>query len=172
MGWNDLSIPKLQRLRRWSLGMDKPFHPTFYNVCNYLSMLGFKWFHVSERGTRLLSDSLQDHFMGTWAIPWLHRCLWSNRKEPCLMYRMNPAKTGKRSTPPPPPPPKQKKHKNKNMCILYGIYSDCLSDLKWQGDTRNTTWRAFPRTKIFGLVLWSSTKYCSIRQYWWSIDIF
>ena len=40
MGWNYLSIPKLQRLHRWSLGMDKLFHPIHYNVYNYLSMLG------------------------------------------------------------------------------------------------------------------------------------
>ena len=38
MGWNYLSIHKLQRCNRWSLGMDKQFHPTLYYVCNYLSM--------------------------------------------------------------------------------------------------------------------------------------
>ena len=37
MGWNYLSIPKLQQLRCWSFGMNKKFHPTFYNGCNYLS---------------------------------------------------------------------------------------------------------------------------------------
>ena len=31
------------------LGMDKLFHPTLYNGCNYLSMLGFKLIHVSKR---------------------------------------------------------------------------------------------------------------------------
>ena len=50
MGWNYLSIPKLQRLHRWSLGMDKWFHSTLYNGCNYLSMLGLKLNHVSKRG--------------------------------------------------------------------------------------------------------------------------
>ena len=50
MGWNYLSIHKLQRLHRWSLRMDKQFHPTFYNGCNYLSMLGLKLNHVSKRG--------------------------------------------------------------------------------------------------------------------------
>ena len=50
MGWNYLSIPKLQRLHRWSLGMDKLFHPIHYNGCNYLSMLGLKLNHVSKRG--------------------------------------------------------------------------------------------------------------------------
>ena len=48
--WNYLSIPKLQRLYRWSLGMDMLFHPTLYNGCNYLSMPGFKLNHVNKRG--------------------------------------------------------------------------------------------------------------------------
>ena len=39
MGWNYLSIPKLQRCNRWSLGMNKYFHPTLHNECNYLSIL-------------------------------------------------------------------------------------------------------------------------------------
>ena len=46
MGWNYLSIPKLPRLRRWSLWMDKWFLPPHYNGCNYLSMLGLKLNHV------------------------------------------------------------------------------------------------------------------------------
>ena len=52
MGWNYLSIPKLQRCNRWSLGMDKIFYPTLYWACNYLSMLGLKLNHVSKRGHR------------------------------------------------------------------------------------------------------------------------
>ena len=46
VGWNYLSIRKLQRVHRWSLGsirwslgMDKHFHLTYYWTCNYLSML-------------------------------------------------------------------------------------------------------------------------------------
>ena len=35
---------------RWSLGMDKLFHPTLFWACNYLSMLGLKLNHVSKRG--------------------------------------------------------------------------------------------------------------------------
>ena len=50
MRWNYLSIPKLQRLHRWSLGMDKYFHPILYNGCDYISMLGLKLNHVSKRG--------------------------------------------------------------------------------------------------------------------------
>ena len=50
VGWNVLSIPKIQRLHRWSLGMDKQFHPTFYQAYDYLSMLGLKLMHISKRG--------------------------------------------------------------------------------------------------------------------------
>ena len=32
--------------------MDEWFHPTVYNGCNYLSMLGLKLNHVSKRGSR------------------------------------------------------------------------------------------------------------------------
>ena len=52
VGWNHLSIPKLHRLHRWSLGMDKLFHPTLYQACNYLSELGLKLNHVSKRVPR------------------------------------------------------------------------------------------------------------------------
>ena len=55
MRWNYLSIPKLQRLHRWSLGMDK-FHPIHYNGCNYLSMLGLKLNHVSKSGHRRILE--------------------------------------------------------------------------------------------------------------------
>ena len=48
VGWNYLSIPKLQRCNRWSLGMDKQFHLTLYQTCNYLSMLGLKLNHVKK----------------------------------------------------------------------------------------------------------------------------
>ena len=50
MGWNYLSIPKLQRCNRWSLGTDKKFHLTLYQACDYLSMLGLKFNHVSKSG--------------------------------------------------------------------------------------------------------------------------
>ena len=32
------------------LGMDKLFHPTLYKACDYLSMLGLKFNHVSKGG--------------------------------------------------------------------------------------------------------------------------
>ena len=50
MGWDYLSIPKLQWLHRWSLGMGKLFHPKLFNGCNYLSVLGLMLNHVSKKG--------------------------------------------------------------------------------------------------------------------------
>ena len=38
------------RWNRWSLGMDKLFHTTLCIRCDYVSMLGLKWIHVSKRG--------------------------------------------------------------------------------------------------------------------------
>ena len=52
VGWIYLSIPKLQLCNSWSLWTDKWFHLTFYQACDYLSMLGFKLNHVSKRGPR------------------------------------------------------------------------------------------------------------------------
>ena len=49
VGWNYISIHKLQRRSRWSLWMDKKFHHTFYWACNYFSMPGTKSIYVSER---------------------------------------------------------------------------------------------------------------------------
>ena len=46
MGWNYLSIPKLQLLHRWNLGKDELFHPTFDNGCNYLVVLGLDYIHI------------------------------------------------------------------------------------------------------------------------------
>ena len=56
MVWNYLSIPKLQRYNCWNLGMDRSLHPTIYNWCNYLSMMGLKLNHVSKwaPGVRLI----------------------------------------------------------------------------------------------------------------------
>ena len=88
MGWNYLSIPKLQRCNRWSLGMDMQFHLTLYQACNYLSMLGLKLNHVSKRGHRgcsrgtinsLASGKFQSNFRNVvdfndW---WLTHLLWN-----------------------------------------------------------------------------------------------
>ena len=49
-GFNYLSIPNLQWCNRWSLGMDKLFHPPLYNGYNYLSILGLQLIHICEWG--------------------------------------------------------------------------------------------------------------------------
>ena len=49
MGLNYLSI-----LNCWSLGMDKKFHPTLYNECNYLCMLGLKLIIVSKKRSKVI----------------------------------------------------------------------------------------------------------------------
>ena len=38
--------PQTSTVVRWSLGSDKLFHPTLYNGCNNLSMLGLKLIHI------------------------------------------------------------------------------------------------------------------------------
>ena len=61
-GWNYVFIPKLQRCNRWSLWLDKQFHPTYYNGCNYLSEAVLKSIHVSKMAAGiscLLNESLK-----------------------------------------------------------------------------------------------------------------
>ena len=59
VGCNYLSILKLQLLHHWSLGMDKQFNLTLYNVCNYLSMLGLKLNHVSKGAPNVSFEELK-----------------------------------------------------------------------------------------------------------------
>ena len=66
MRWNYSSIPNLQQLYRWSSRMGKQFHPTLYNDCNYLSMLGLKLNRVSKRGPSWFSHIRQGYFTGIW----------------------------------------------------------------------------------------------------------
>ena len=60
-GWNYLSIPKLQRCIRWSLGMGTLSYPTLSNGFNYLSMLGSRLNHVSKRRQSCLELYCCDH---------------------------------------------------------------------------------------------------------------
>ena len=50
--------------------MDELFHPTLYNGCNYLSMLGLKLIHVSKSGPSSQLD-------GLWKYSWEN----TNRKQ-------------------------------------------------------------------------------------------
>ena len=69
MWWNYWSTPKLQRLRSWSLGIDKSFQHTLYNGCDYVSMLGSKLNHVSKKGYwcnhQILTIHTVHHYMMT-----------------------------------------------------------------------------------------------------------
>ena len=71
MWWNYLSIPKLQRCSRWSLGMDKLFHLTLYWACGYLSMLGSNIINVSKQGSRAI-----DRVPGIGATKEVTWCHW------------------------------------------------------------------------------------------------
>ena len=92
-----LSIPKLQRCKRWSLKMDKQFPHTLYWACDYLLLLGLKLTHVSIRrpGHTYCTFSamfdhalilvefthiLQGNFTGTRTMIRLFQCQWSNHE--------------------------------------------------------------------------------------------
>ena len=49
VGWNYLSVPKIQLLHHWCLWMYNEFHPTLNNEFNYLSILELSKDHVSKR---------------------------------------------------------------------------------------------------------------------------
>ena len=51
MGWNYLSIRKLQRMHRWSYGMNMYFHSTCYRACDCLSIRGLKLTHVRQNAS-------------------------------------------------------------------------------------------------------------------------
>ena len=82
MGWNYLSIPKLQWLTVGSLRVDKRCHPTLYNGCSYVSMPGLKSNHVSKRDSRCIrmydnccrlyhfGDKIVRHFADESFISW------------------------------------------------------------------------------------------------------
>ena len=55
MRWIYLSISRFQRLHRWSLSMDKQFHHTLYNACDYFSMPWLKLIHVSKSSPWVLA---------------------------------------------------------------------------------------------------------------------
>ena len=63
MGWIYLSIPNLQPLHCWSLGMDTwfhPTHPTHYWVHAFLSMLGLKLIQVIKEPLANSGPDLQE----------------------------------------------------------------------------------------------------------------
>ena len=72
MGWNYLSMPKLQRLHRWSLGIDKQFHPTLYNGCSW-----HRSPHISTHDVQNIVEKILRYtglFYHIWMFRW-HRQL-------------------------------------------------------------------------------------------------
>ena len=58
------------RLHRWSLRMDRLFHPTLYLAYDKLSMLGIKIIHVSKRGPAV---SLRSRAIDIDLFTWINR---------------------------------------------------------------------------------------------------
>ena len=71
VGWNYLSISKLQWLHHWSLGKEKKFHLTLYDGCNYIFILWLKLIHASKRGSwiQIMTEchTYWDHELIYWA---------------------------------------------------------------------------------------------------------
>ena len=97
VGWNYLSIPKFQRLPRLSLGMDKQFHPTLYDWCDYISRQGLKLIHVSKKGLNVAHGVIKCWFISNQIEKPLrllsnrHRCLrlcYLGRVRPCALYKL------------------------------------------------------------------------------------
>ena len=112
MEWNYSSIPKLQRCNRWSLGMDKQFHPTLYNGCNYLSILGLQLIHVSKgpwsmdgvgsRRVKLHATSVSFAWCVVCdsALQWRHNgrdCVSNHLPHDCLLNRLSRLRSKKTS---------------------------------------------------------------------------
>ena len=58
------------RCNGWSLGIDKYFHPTFHNRCDYLSMLGLKLNHVCKVATDLRFPQTKPSFLKSRKYPY------------------------------------------------------------------------------------------------------
>ena len=83
MGWNCLSIPKLQWCSRGSLRRDKEFHRTVYWACDHLSMPRLKLIHFSKRGPCSLTHlcvvrqqflEVIEKIVSTWGSTWNPNC--------------------------------------------------------------------------------------------------
>ena len=70
--WDEITYPFLFLNFNGCLGVDKQFHPTHYNGCYYLSMLGFKLNHVSERGPGHNTAGVEAKHVYPWAPFYYH----------------------------------------------------------------------------------------------------
>ena len=99
---NSYQFPKIQRCNRWSLGMDQQFHPTLYQVCDYISVLGLKSIHVSIRGPRDLAETERCNFVQKYTlvknVPIPILWVWVNKVCPiCLSATIYNRKVGRRA---------------------------------------------------------------------------
>ena len=86
VGWNYLSITKLQRCNRCSLGIDKLCHFTRYNGCNYLTMMGLKLNRVNKR-----RHKAQYSLPNLSSLHWRHNghdSVSNHRPHDCLLNRL------------------------------------------------------------------------------------
>ena len=68
----DKNSYQFRKLHRWNSGIDRLFHPTLNNGCNYISMLGLKLIRFNKMGPWLRVTKMADH---------MHRVLvWSFTK--------------------------------------------------------------------------------------------
>ena len=99
MGWNYISIPKLQRYNRynrWSLGMEKEFHPKLYWACDYLYILELKLKSVSKRGPRSnislsFVTSSNKHLSAFSLLLWIIR-IWKYFQNGSFIFQLNQLK--------------------------------------------------------------------------------
>ena len=64
------------RCDRWTLGMDKQFHPTLYRACDYSTMLRFTLSLVSKRAPVDIVNIFQGFLL----------CRWSNPEVVCIVH--------------------------------------------------------------------------------------
>ena len=60
--WNEITYPFP------NLGMGKVFRSTFYDVCNYLSMLGLTLIHANEIGSRTIEGIMEINHIFWWQL--------------------------------------------------------------------------------------------------------
>ena len=71
--WTYLSISKCQLFSRWSLEMDKKYHPTIYIGGNYLSLLELKLIQYDPFPSNNSCQSLIVHISSTTSAPYRSR---------------------------------------------------------------------------------------------------
>ena len=132
VGWNYLSITKLQQCNRWSLGMDKLFHPTVYNGCNYLSMLGLMLNPVSKSGPQKISHTASSPWV-SWPVPF-----WSSIEKKMTYHQTSDIK--------------QTKFRTLDVSHLI-LLSSCLWPIHWS-QVLSWEWRCRSNAERWSNYIW------------------